>query len=229
MVKRHLPKANSRALTASMKGFLVTCDSGREKQAAKDLKTTIETRLGLTSEGLKKEEMPLAGTASPSPKLLKSVETGCKGVVFLKVNPGHPKFPETDPVSLTASLFTSPSRLSPHLCRIVPITATCNVNSAKAVSALLGEVGRGGEEGKDGWRVEWVGRNCKGVGKLEVMEGLRKGRKVVDAASVPSGAKPAPTILLHANSRLLFYGLLQGAPLSFNFNLKKYYRVKHIP
>jgi hypothetical protein len=57
------------------------------------------------------------------------VETGCNGVVFLRLNPSHPRYNEIEAVQIVNSIFDKKTPQSLYIAKILPILATCNAGS----------------------------------------------------------------------------------------------------
>jgi len=130
MVKQTGPKANTRPLTASMRGFLITCKPTEEVQAAQELRTLLQAHCP--------QKVKASSEVRPQ-KLLKSIATGCKGILFMKLNPGHSGSTAVDPEKVVAGLFAAQERQVRHIAKIWPVAGTCSAQDAKQVKASLAE------------------------------------------------------------------------------------------
>lgn len=141
MVKGQKSKYKANPPIENMKGFLLTCDSGKEKQAIQELKNIVEALApaadpspGSTEDVSKQIEAEIASMKKQ--KLMRTVETGCRGVLFVRLNTNMRKI---DPREVVSKLFASKARQSRHIAKIIPVLGTCNANNSKQIEKLLSE------------------------------------------------------------------------------------------
>jgi len=141
MVKGQKSKYKANPPIENMKGFMLTCDSGKEKQAIQELKNIVEALApatepapGSTEDISKQIEAEIA--TMKKQKLLRTVETGCRGVIFVRLNTSMRPI---DPREVVLKLFASKARQSRHIAKIIPVLGTCNANNSKQIEKLLSE------------------------------------------------------------------------------------------
>lgn len=74
-----------------------------------------------------------------SQKLLKTIATGCKGTVFMKINPGHTDSKSIQPEKVVAQLFAAKERQAKHIAKIWPVLETCSASDDKQMKKSLAE------------------------------------------------------------------------------------------
>lgn len=141
MVKGQKGKYRTNPPIENMKGFLMTCDSGKEKLAIQELKNIVEALSPApeatpnTDDISKQIEAEIATIRKQ--KLLKTVETGCRGVIFVRLNT---TLRDINPCEIVVRLFASKERQSRHIARLIPVLGTCNANNSKQIEKLVSEV-----------------------------------------------------------------------------------------
>lgn len=178
MVKGHKCKYKSNPPIENMKGFMLTCDSGKEKQAIQELKNIVESLcpapdVAVDSSDISKQiEAEVAGLRKQ--KLLKTVDTGCRGVTFVRLNAG---VRAVDPREVVTKLFTSGVRQSRHIARLLPVLGTCNANNPRQVEKLMKEEAAPLLAACDSvtlmqWTVDFKARNNDSVAMQDVIDPL---------------------------------------------------------
>lgn len=140
MVKGQKSKYKANPPIENMKGFMLTCDSGKEKLAIQELKNIVEalapaTDPAATTEDISKQIEAEIATIKKQ-KLMKTVETGCRGVIFVRL---YTTVREIDPREVVLKLFASKARQSRHIAKLIPVLGTCNANNPKQIEKLLSE------------------------------------------------------------------------------------------
>ena len=131
MVKRVGHKVNSRSLTTSMRGFLITCEPCEEARAVQELRTLVQAS--------SPQQPAQTNPDLRSQKLLKTIATGCKGTVFMKLNPGHASSKSIQPEKVVAELFAAKERQVKHIAKIWPVVETCSASDDKQMKKSLAE------------------------------------------------------------------------------------------
>ena len=231
MVKGQRSKYKANPPIENMKGFMLTCDSGKEKQAIQELKNIVESLCpapdvsASTSDISKQIEAEVAGLRKQ--KLLKTVDTGCRGVTFVRLNT---EVRDIDPREVVRRLFTSGVRQSRHIARLVPVLGTCNANNPRQVEKLMTDTAAPLLSSFESvrtmqWTVDFKARNNDSVGRQDVVEAV--------IASVPATCRldtsSTNVVLVHINrvlpsQKLLCFSLLHDPASMSDLNLHKYYK-----
>lgn len=141
MVKGQKSKYKANPPIENMKGFMLTCDSGKEKLAIQELKNIVEALAPAadptapSGEDISKQIEAEIATMKKQ-KLMKTVETGCRGVIFVRL---YTSVRDIDPREVVLKLFASKARQSRHIAKLIPVLGTCNANNPKQIEKLLSE------------------------------------------------------------------------------------------
>mmetsp|Transcript_4836 Transcript_4836/g.9038 ORF Transcript_4836/g.9038 Transcript_4836/m.9038 type:complete len:171 (+) Transcript_4836:103-615(+) len=107
---------------------MLTCDSGREKKAIAEIENLIYAWV---------DELYPQSLESAKQPLLKVVDTGCKGVVFIRLMRSHPTYESLDVVALANGLYREGLRQSRFVSKFIPICGTCHVDNKQQFVKLL--------------------------------------------------------------------------------------------
>jgi hypothetical protein len=209
----------------NLKGFMLTCDSGREKKAIAEVENLIYAVRPIQWV----DELCPQSIESAKKPLLKVVDTGCKvtspqGVIFIKIVRSHPSYEDLDVVALATGLFLEGQRQTRFVSRFVPICGTCQVDNRqqfqKLVEAYLAKYMRP----NSAWSFEYKVRNYSSANKQTFTETILN--------HLPAGctySEEADTaVFLHINKvnntqKMLCFSVLPRVRECHNFSLQKHY------
>lgn len=176
-------KPHSRPLLTSMRGFLFTCKPTQEALAAAEMRGYLHKYV---------PPKPVSDPDLRPQKLLKVVETGCKGAVFMKLNPGHPNYKEVEPMKVVADLFAAKERQLKHVAKVWPVLGSCNALDEAKVRTYFAQLLP--LPPNTPVNLDFHSRNSRSLNKEQVTALLTQAR--IPLSSTPSSA----VLSLHFNA-----------------------------